>query len=500
MLTTTRRSFLKHTASTGLAFGLPGLLLGRSGRAAAAGPNSEIRLAVVGLGGIKTPGGVGGRGRQLIARFSKVPGVRIAALCDVDREVLDHELQPFQERGEKPTAYEDVRKLLDDRGIDAVVLATPNHWHALGTIWACQAGKDVYVEKPFSYNIWEGRQMVAAARKYGRIVQHGTQRRSSDLLRQAFQELQKGELGPIRCARAMVNRRRDGIGRQEQPTPIPSTVNYDLWCGPAPKSPPMRTQFHYEWHWFWAYGNGEIGNNGTHMIDVCRLALGQEDVPPRVLSIGGRFGFDDSAETANTQIVLLDYRPAPLLCEIRNFSKSKESMGKFRTGARGVMIDCEGGYFAGDMSEGTFFDYQGRKIKDLPRGPKPQEVELQHGTNFIEAVRSRKADQLRADARVGCVSAACCHMANVSYRLGRQAPPEAILEASRGRPELTDAVERCRDYLKDNDIDLERTRAVLGPWVDFDARREEFTGPRAAEANALSRRAYREPFVVPAIT
>ncbi len=492
-----RRRFVQQTTAAGLALGLPGLLTGQ-GRAATS-PSSEIRLAVIGLGGIKIVGGVGGRGRQLVARFSQVPGTRIAALCDVDQEVLDHELQPFKDAGQQVAAYTDFRKVLDDPNIDAVVLATPNHWHALGTIWACQAGKDVYVEKPFSYNIWEGQQMVAAARKYGRIVQHGTQRRSSELLRQAFQDLQKGELGPIRCARAMVYRRRDSIGRPDQPTPIPATLNYDLWCGPAPLSPPRRKQLHYEWHWFWDYGNGEIGNNGTHMIDVCRLALGQEQAPPRVICAGGRFGFDDSAETANTQVAWFDYRPAPLICEIRNFSQSKATIGKFRTGTRGVTVDCEGGYFSGDMSEGAFFDYQGRKIKDLPRGPKPQEVEVRHVTNFIEAVRSRKPEQLNADARVGHASATCCHMANVSYRLGKQVAPEALLAAAQGKADLADALQRCREYLRENGIDLGVNRATLGPWLEFDPAKDQFTGALAQEANRLSQRQYRQPFVVPTL-
>ena len=172
-----------------------------------------------------------------------------------------------------------------------MVIALPNHWHALATVWACQAGKDVYVEKPFSYNLWEGQQMVAAARKYGRMVQVGTQNRSSTLLRQAFDYLRSGQLGAIRYAHALVYRARDGIGTVNAPTPVPDTVDYDLWCGPAPKTPLMRKQLHYEWHWFWATGNGEMGNNGIHVIDICRWALGQNQPPPRAMSIGGRFAF-----------------------------------------------------------------------------------------------------------------------------------------------------------------------------------------------------------------
>ena len=277
----TRREFLKRSIAGGLAFGLPSLLIGGRRAAGSPGPNAQIGLAVMGLGGIDIVGGVGGRGRQLIDRFREVPGVRTVALCEVDQAILGHEVEKFNDRKEQVAAYTDIRKVLDDKAVDAVAVATPNHWHALATIWACQAGKDVYVEKPFSYDLWEGRQMVAAARKHGRIVQVGTQRRSSKALRRAFDYLRSGQLGPIRCAHAIVYRAREGIGKVSTPTPVPSTVDYDLWCGPAPRAKLMRRQLHYEWHWFWATGNGEIGNNGAHMIDVGRWALGQNRPAPR---------------------------------------------------------------------------------------------------------------------------------------------------------------------------------------------------------------------------
>jgi len=275
--------------TAGLALGLPRMVIGGERPSKAIGPNDAVRVAVVGLGATTAVGGVGGRGHQLIPRLREVPSVRIVALCDVDQAFLEREVQPFKDRGEAVAAHLDLRRVLDDKTIDAVVIATPNHWHALATVWACQAGKDVYVEKPFSYNIWEGRQMVAAARKYGRMVQVGTQNRSSSLLRQAFDSLRGGELGPVRFAHALVYRARDGIGKVSTPTPLPATVDYDLWCGPALKGPLMRKQLHYEWHWFWATGNGEIGNNGVHVMDLCRWALGQNGPPPRAMSIGGRF-------------------------------------------------------------------------------------------------------------------------------------------------------------------------------------------------------------------
>jgi len=501
MVGATRRDFLKSSIAGGLVFGLPSLAVGRRRLSGGAGPNSEIGVAVVGLGGIDIVGGVGGRGRQLVSRFREVPGVRIVALCDVDRAILDHEVQPFKDRREEVAAYTDLRKVLDDQAVDAVAIATPNHWHALSTIWACQAGKDVYVEKPFSYDLWEGRQMVAAARKHGRMVQVGTQRRSSKMLRQALEYLRSGQLGSIRCVHAIVYRAREGIGKVSAPTPVPSTVDYDLWCGPAPRAPLMRKQLHYEWHWFWATGNGEIGNNGAHMIDVGRWALGQDRPAPRAMSIGGRFGFADCGETPNTQVAILDYEPAPLICEVRNFRATKgvDSIGKFRGAARGIVVECEGGYLVGDSSGAAAFDGEDRQIREFPADGKPREMEVSHLANFVEAVRSRKADNLAAEAWEGHASAAGSHMANVSHRLGRQAPPEAIRETIRGNRDLSDAFERCREYLRQNGVDLDGTKAVVGPWVTFDSRRERFVGEFADRANELSRREYREPFVVPEI-
>jgi predicted dehydrogenase len=487
--------------AAGLALGLPRMAIGGEASSKTPGPNDVVRLAVVGMGATKAVGGVGGRGHQLINRLPEVPGARIAALCDVDQEFLDREARRFKDRDQEVATYTDLRRVLEDKTIDAVVIALPNHWHALATIWACQAGKDVYVEKPFSYNIWEGAQMVAAARKYGRMVQVGTQSRSSSLLRRAFDSLRSGELGPIRFAHALVYRPREGIGKVSGPTPLPPTVDYDLWCGPAPKGPLMRKQLHYEWHWFWATGNGEIGNNGVHVMDLCRWALGQNALPPRAMSIGGRFAVDDCAETANTQIALLDYQPAPLICEVRNVRapNSAGGIGKFRNLTDGVVIDCEGGYFAGNGSAGAFFDRQGKKIKDIPDDGSYGRLEATHLSSFVGAVRSRNSGDLAAEALQGYLSTAGCHLANISHRLGKQSAPEAIRETIQASRELSDAFERCREYLRENGVDLGATQAVLGPWVTYDASHERFVDDFADQANALSMRDYRQPFVVPKV-
>lgn len=499
MRRTTRRHFLKSSMAAGLALGLPRAGIGAQQSSAAPGANEAVRVAVVGLGATEAVGGVGGRGHQLIRRLRGIQGVRIAALCDVDRAFIDRERQPFKERGEEVAVAVDLRRILDDKTIDAVVIATPNHWHALATVWACQAEKDVYVEKPFSYDIWEGRQMVAAARKHGRMVQVGTQNRSSALLRRTFESLRGGELGAIRYAHALVYRARDGIGKVSKPTPPPATADYDLWCGPAPVSPLMRKQLHYEWHWFWTSGNGEIGNNGVHAMDLCRWALGQNRLPPRAMSIGGRFGVHDGAETPNTQIALLDYQPAPLICEIRNLrvAGGADAMGRFRNQNRGIIIDCEGGYFAGGSSGGALFDRQGKKMKDIREDGERGPLDGLHLANFLAAVRDRKRGNLAAEALEGHLSAGGCHMANISHRLGKQLEPGAIRETIGSNRELADAFDRCREYLRENGVDLGVTPATRGPWVTFDPEKERFVEDFADAAAKLSRREYRKPFVVP---
>lgn len=501
---TSRRDFLKTSLAAGL--GLPATrnVLSAASASRTMGANEAIRVAVIGLGDTTAVGGVGGRGHQLIASLQQVPGLRIAALCDVDQTFLRREAQPLKDAGTDVATHADLRRVFDDASIDAVVVATPNHWHGLATVWACQAGKDVYVEKPFSHDIWEGRQMVAAARKHGRIVQAGTQNRSSPLLRRAFEDLRRGELGRIQFAHAIMYRAREGIGRVDAPAAVPSTIDYNLWCGPTPLTPLRRQQLHYEWHWFWETGNGEIGNNGVHMMDIARWALGSTQMPPRAMSIGGRFAVNDTAETPNTQIALLDYQPAPMICEIRNArstasATAPSTIGAFRNRTRGIMIDCEGGYFAGDSSGAALYDRKDKKIRDIAGDGPAGRLEIAHLANFAAAIRSRKPAELACEAAEGHYSAAAAHMANVSHRLGKTATPDAIRERSGAQRELADAFARCREHLRENGVNLDATPAVLGPWVTYDQKQERFVKEFAAEANALSRREYRAPFVMPEI-
>jgi len=448
------------------------------------GANDDVRVAVV---------GIRNQGANHIEWFGNIPGVRVVAICDPDKQVLDREQQKFKKRNEKVDAYPDYRKLLEDKAIDAVVTATPNHWHALVTVWACQAGKDVYVEKPVSHNIWEGRQMVRAARKYKRIVQAGTQRRSDTGLAEAIEWIRAGNLGPMKVVYGIVYVRRGSIGRVNGPQPIPDTIDYDLWSGPAPMMPLMRKNLHYDWHWVWPTGNGDFGNNGIHFIDICRWFIGADALAPRVVSIGGRFGYVDDGETPNTQIVLCDYKPAPILFEVRGLPRAKDdaAMDEFRGTRAGVVVQCEQGHFVG----GWAYDNKGNKIKQFKRTGGSG-----HHANFIKAVRSRKPADLNAEILDGHLSSALCHMGNISYRLGRRATLEQIAEAVSDQSYLAESLARLEPHLRANQVDFAQTPAILGPWLNMDPHKEIFVGDLSKEANMFLSRNYREPFVVPEIT
>ena len=480
----TRRELMKNSAAAGIAFLTP--------FSRVRGANNDIRVAVIGLGG----GDSGGKGQQHVRMFSKIDGVRVAALCDVDSEHLGPEIQRFKEQNQAVEGYIDARRILDNKSIDAIVIVTPNHWHSLLTVWGCQAGKDVYVEKPVSHNIREGRKMVEAARKYNRIVQAGTQSRSDNGLKSAFEYIQQGNLGKMLLVRGICYKRRASIGKVDGPQPIPQSVDYNLWAGPAPLVPLMRKRLHYDWHWVWATGCGSIGNVGLHQMDVCRWATGQNKLPRRVMSIGGRFGYDDDGETANTQIAILDYEPAPILFEVRGLPKKKadsemdawEAMDNYKGLRQGIVVQCEDGYFAG----GWAYDNNGKKIKQFFRDGGGG-----HQANFIKAMRSRKVGDLNADILEGHLSTSLSHMANISYRVGSKSSPEQIKETLGSNKEALEAFERFQSHLSANEVDLKKTPPILGPCLKMDCEKEKFTGEFADQANKLLRREYRKPFVVP---
>jgi predicted dehydrogenase len=478
MSTLTRREFLKSSILTAATFAvLPSLP-----RARARGANDEIRYAVVGFNG---------RGQDHLKEMREVKGTRLVALCDVDRSVLDREVQKCDSHGEKVQGYTDIRKLLENPDIDVVTIATPNHWHSLGAVWAIQAGKDVYVEKPVSHNVWEGRQLVTAARVHNRIVQTGTQCRSSSGIAEAIQWVREGHIGKIVRARGFCYKRRPSIGKVDGPQPIPPNIDYDVWCGPAPKEPLMRKRLHYDWHWVWPTGNGDLGNQGIHQMDLCRWALGQPELSPRVLSVGGRLGYVDDGTTPNTFIVFHDYQPAPLIFEVRGLPSSANSkdMDRYRGVSVGVVVDCDGGaMIIGNYSSATIVDQAGKEMKKFSG-------DSSHFENFIGAVRSRRSSDLKADILEGHLSSALCHTGNISYQLGKTQSPDRIRDAIRTTPDLAEALGRMEQHLGANNVDLVRTPASLGAVLKMDPKTERFDGNR--KANQLLTRKYRKPFVVP---
>jgi predicted dehydrogenase len=449
------------------------------------GASGDIRVAIVGLRK---------KGKEHIKDFRKLPGVRVVALCDCDTDFLEFEAKQFKKRDESVKTCVDYRRLLDDNEIDAVVLSAPDHWHALMTVWACQAGKDVYVEKPASHGIWEGRKMVEAARKYKRIVQVGSQNRSDVGLREAIPYIQAGHLGPIKMVHSLHYGRRGSIGKVDGPQPIPSTCDYNLFQGPAPLLPLRRKQLHYDWHWIWDTGTGEMGNIGAHQIDHARWAMGQQTVAPSAVSLGGRFGYDDDGQTPNTQIVYFDYRPVPLTYEIRALTRRKgdPALDTFRGMRASLRVECEGGFFAGGRGGGWAYDNDGKRIRQF-KG----DGGADHQANFIKAVRSREVRDLRADIQEGHISATLCHMANISYRLGQRQSPRAIKEAVSKNDILAESVDRLLSHLEANEVDLDKHPVALGPAVTFDAEQERFVGQSAEFANMFLKRIYRPPFVVP---
>jgi predicted dehydrogenase len=472
----TRRAFLTKSA-------LGAGVLGWSARSwsAVAGANEDIRLAVAGFNS---------RGKEHIKAWTKMAGVRLTALCDVDKKVLDAEVKQLAASGTTVEAYQDIRQLLQSKNVDAISIATPNHWHALASVWGMQAGKDVYVEKPVSYDIGEGGKIIEAAHRYNKIVQAGTQSRSSYGIKEAVEWVQKGNLGKILVARGLCYKPRASIGTSEGPQAVPSTVDYDLWCGPAPLTPPRRLKFHYNWHWFWAYGAGDIGNQGIHEMDVARWFLGEKTVSPRVLAVGGRLGYEDDAETPNTLIAFHDYEAAPLIMEVRGLpdKAGSQNMDNYKGAGIGIIIECEGGYVrVPDYTQASVFDKDGREIQHF-KGT------ASHFENFIKAVRSRKESDLNAPIRQGHLSTALCHTANISYRLGSHASPDAIREQIKGDRDALPTFNRMAEHLAANKVDLARTPATMGMVLKVNTASEEFI--EAGKANDLRERAAREPFVI----
>jgi predicted dehydrogenase len=470
-----RREFLERSMMAAAAAALgaeqnPPLLARADG--SKAGPNDVLRIAVC---------GVKGRGLAHIGEWAAMKDVQVAAIVDIDENVIDGAMKAVAKKaGNTPAYFQDFRKMLEDKSIDAVSIATCNHTHTLIAINSVIAGKHVYVEKPLSHNVWEGRKLVEAARKYNRVVQHGTQSRSGGGYRKTASYLAEGKLGAVKVSRGLCYKRRESIGKK-QDAPVPKGVDYNLWLGPAPERPFNPNFFHYNWHWHWDTGNGDIGNQGVHEMDKARWYLGKNTHPLKVTSIGGRFGYEDDGETPNTQIVVYDYGDSQLLFEVRGLETDKYLGEKV-----GNIVHCKEGYVAGT----TAFDLQGQKLK---MEAKDDGRATNHFRNFIEAAKTGKPELLNADVQDGHLSAALCHLGNISYRLGELRPitkddPFACEEGN-------EAFNRMRSHLSENGVDLSKTRLRVGRTLSFDPKTEKFVGD--PEADKLLTREYRKPFVVP---
>ena len=473
----TRRQFLEDSmlsAAAAAAASTAAPVLAEEVKAASAA--EAVNVAIIGCGI---------RGKQHAQVLGPRQDCNIAYVCDPDLERVGKLIGETEKlQGRAPKGVRDMRHIFEDRSVDAVFIATCNHWHALSAIWAMQAGKHAYVEKPVSHNISEGRRIVQVARKTGLVCQAGTQRRSDGPLTAVVEYLREGKLGEVKLARSIIYGRRGSIGGPGK-FELPTTVDYDLWAGPAPMTPLTRPSLHYDWHWFWETGNGEIGNNNIHTTDVCRWGLGVSGLGRSVLSYGGRLGYVDAADTPNTQVVIHDYGEKTLVQETRGLKtepfRQDMTVGSIFYGSEGIIAGT------------SLFDHDGKLVRTF------EGKGQNHFANFLDAVRSGNPAELNADILEGHQSTALCHLGNISYRLGRAASASEIsreLAALKVHEDVAETFERTRKHVLDNGVDLEKTPLTLGATLRIQAEREAFADND--QANALLTREYRKPYVVPA--
>jgi len=475
----TRRRFLEEsmlaTAAAAAGAVAPGSLHGADANPAGS-PNNRLHVAIIG-GRI--------RGTQHAQELAHIPDCIISYVCDPDRDVAaELAAKVTRQQGRAPKVVQDMRRIFENEAIDAVFIAAPNHWHALAAIWAMDADKDVYVEKPVSHNISEGRRIVEVSRKTHRVCQGGTQNRSNGALAAAIEYMRDGKLGEVKVARSIVYGPRGSIGGPGR-FEVPPSVDYDLWCGPAPMSPLTRPHLHYDWHWVWETGNGELGNNNIHSLDICRWGLGVTGLSRTAISYGGRFGYVDAGQTPNTQVVIFDFGDKTIISETRGLKTAP-----YRPDFKGGWI-FEGtkGFIAGT----SLFDLEGRLVRTFEGRTES------HFANFLNATRTRKRADQTADIAEGHQSTALCHMGNISWRLGSQVSvPELRQELAKAKIHhaAMETLDRTVQHLRENEINLEKTKMTLGVLLEADGERERFLHNPAA--NALLTREYRDPFVVPA--
>lgn len=478
----TRRRFLEDSliaASAALALG------NASGASAAeeatpenAGPNDRLSVAVIGSGG---------RGGSHLSHFRNRKDAAVTYICDADVKNAERHVKAVEEKqGHRPKVVTDLREVFDDPNVDIVTTATPNHWHALVSIWAMQAGKDVYVEKPVSHNVSEGRRIVETARKHGRICQTGTQCRSMNGTIKAIEYVHGGKIGEVKIARGLCYKSRGSIGPRGY-YPWPKTVDYNLWCGPSPLDPLTREKLHYDWHWQWAQGNGDLGNQGIHQMDLARWGLGVNAISDAVLSYGGRFGYEDAGEVANTQVVEHTYGDKKLIFEVRGLETDK-----FRGAGVGVVFHGTNGYVVLDSYDhGAAFDLDGKLVEEFSGGNDDK-----HYNNFVDAVRSRNYQELNADIEEGHLSSALCHLGNISMLCGDHLAGADCDSYLSGQGADAETWGRFREHLTARGVDLAKTKVWCGTPLTLDPANETIQGND--KASAMLTREYRKPFVVPA--
>ncbi|QDS93530.1 Glucose--fructose oxidoreductase precursor [Roseimaritima multifibrata] len=456
--------------------------------------------------------GAGGRGGSHVSAFLGNDKTRITHVVDIDPKAASQRAgQIEKEQGKRPEIVTDMRRVFDDASVDAISTATPNHWHALCGVWAMQAGKDCYIEKPICHNIAEGRALVEAAKKYKRICQVGTQSRSSAAVQEAVKFIAEGNIGEVKLARGLCYKRRKSIGPLGD-YPIPEGIDFALWTGPATITDPKvtRQRFHYDWHWQRHYGNGDLGNQGPHQTDIARWGLGVDRHPEQIISYGGRLGYRaerkdptyiDAGDTANTEVSIYDYGDKCLVFETRGLSvdnSADEELNKLFGSTKGnkigvVFYGTDGYVVQKTYSHCIAYDKDMNVIKEFKGGG-------DHFGNFVDACNRRDTDVLNADAMTGHLSAGVSHLGNISYYLGEKnkASADQISEAVAKIPSLDDnqaTLARTMQHLKDNGVDTNGSPLSLGPLLKFDPEAERFTNND--EANKMLTREYREGFVCP---
>ena len=474
-----RRNFVKTVAAAGALSSV------QSSRAYSLA-NDDIRLGFVGCGG---------RGGEHLEVFSKLDGVKIAGLCDPDSGKVSAAKERF---GANAKGFSDLRAMIDDKQIDAVVIAACNHWHCLAAIWAMQAGKDVYVEKPLSHSQWEGKQTIAAARKYNRICQVGTQQRSDPMQAEIKKFLHEEKtIGNILSARVNRYGVRDSIGIRTEPLTIDTNVDYNLWLGPAQDKPIFRNNLHYDWHWDWNTGSGEMGNWGVHVLDDLRnnVFLDKVSLPKRVFGGGGRVGWKDAGQTPNVHFVYFDTGSIPVVIGLTNLSaspdnkKSPECPGP----ESGYIAYCEGGRFEGQRGKGAAYDKDGALIKKFSGNSGG----TLHQKNFLEAVRKRDRTILNTDVQVGHDTTGWCNLANIAYRTGKAFSMERAQHLD--VKEWKSLVNEMKELMAAHSLTMENARLKIGPMLTIDPKTEQFVGSDSEQANRFLKRDYRAPFIVPEV-